>query len=163
MLLAWSTAVTTGLFTLLGAALGIALGGCVDFALESRREARLFRQAKRLIAEELFLVCMGLRHFVSSGLYPKSMGSGATAILPDGVWPEYRPIYATQANDKEFVLLSRLSVGVKFVREHMADGVPLSPAPPLLVQDAEKQLAIAAVAYKHLTGEAWDDFRTQPG
>lgn len=161
-MLAWSQAVTTGVFTLLGAAIGIALGGVVDLFLEGRRESALVRQSKRMVAEELNLVCMHISHFVDARKYPKSMGSEAAPLFPNLLWLEHRATLAKGLDDDEYKLLSRVIASVTYLRDGISEGVPNTPAPPGLVASAVTLQTTASFAYKHLTGEDWDAFKRMP-
>jgi hypothetical protein len=157
--LAWSQAVTTGVFTLLGAALGIALGGVVDFGLESRRESSLVRQAKRLVAEELFEVCVHLDHFVNGKHYPKSRGSDSAPLFPNRSWLENRATLAKGLTDEEYRLLSRVGTLLAYVRDDVAEGAPGAPAQQDVVNGAVRLQNVATFAYRRLTGEDWDVFK----
>jgi hypothetical protein len=157
--LAWSQAVTTGVFTLLGAAIGIALGGVVDAVLESRRESLLVRQSKRMVAEELNLVCMHLSHFVDARKYPTSMGSETAPLFPNLIWLEHRATLAKGLDDDEYKVLSRVSASVTYFRDEISEGASNTPAPSGLVDSAVNLQALASFAYKHLTGEDWDAFK----
>jgi hypothetical protein len=147
VIVAWSDALTTGTFTLLGVAVGIVLGATVEYALERRREGRAFLQARRLIAEELLKCCMDLDHFVSKRVVPKLIGSGDTAVFPNASWLEYRAVYAAHGSDQEFALLSRVFTGIAMLRDEISTRGPGSAVPPDLVQTAIGQLNLVAFSY----------------
>lgn len=160
-MLAWSQAVTTGLFTLLGAAIGIALGGVVEVSLERRRERALLRQAKRLVAEELFLVCSHVSHLVRSRRHPFSLGSETAPLFPNAAWLEYRAALALGLPDKEYMLLSRVAALVSMVRADLEEGEPATPLPSDVLAAAVRLEKLTRVAYWSLTGEQWDTFRAR--
>jgi hypothetical protein len=153
-----SAGITTGVFALVGVTLGVVLGGGLDMARERARDAGLVKQAKRLVSEELMIACTNIDHFVSSGGFPSTMGSGDAALFPRSMWREHRATFARRLSDKQFLLLSRVFMGIAFLEQAMAEGAPLTPAAPELVNDATRQQKAIAFAYKHLTGKDWDDF-----
>jgi hypothetical protein len=161
VLLALSDAVTTGIFTLLGAAVGIALGGVVDYKLEQRREGALLRQAKRLVAEEVFLVCVHAEHLHASGHFPKSMGPDSAPLFPTQVWLEHRAALAKGLTEKQYKLLSRVETLLTMIRSDLIEGAAATPPPlpPDLVDAASRLRELARVAYWSLTGEQWDEFK----
>jgi hypothetical protein len=157
MLLAWSDALTAGTFALVGVVIGAVVGALTQGYFEFRREKRDVRQAKRMIAQEVFAASVDLAGMVRSGTTPIALDS-ETLFLPSEMWREYGAVLARHLkSDSDYQALALFYSGVVTRRASVAQHAGRSPLTAEVTAHIAEERDEGIGCYGILTGEsiAW--------
>ena len=141
------------IFGFIGVAIGALATGGVHLFLESRRERRELRRARRLIAAELHSIQLDLEILVRQRLTP--MSAMEPRILPVEVWNESRGVLALLP-DKEWELLPRIYDGVVKLRRIVLSVPPNSGLSPVFARDATDVVSVIRSARLRIGDKSLD-------
>jgi len=160
MYLAWSDALTTGTFVLVGVVIGAIVGAVVQGYFEWRRGEEDVRQATRQIAEDVLRVAIHYDGMATSKSTPQVLGGGEATFLPSGAWNEYGPVLARHwkpDRDDDYDTLSMFMGGLPVMRDLLAREPANNPLSTLLLERVEEGRHLSYQCYTILTGKPIPD------
>ena len=153
-----STAVTTGLFVLVGVVVGGLVTGSVNYALERRREQASAHVALRLLDVELAIAAASADSILKDGLW-----SSWNFERAHRAWDEYRADTARVLSTDDWTKVSTGFYGIDVV-EHgpgkLPTGARLDPTGLKLLGEVRRNLYAGANAIRRHLG--MDEIRPGP-
>jgi hypothetical protein len=151
MLLAWSDAVTTGVFALVGVVIGALVAGIVQAYFELRGERSDERQAKRIVTGELMQNYLRLTTMVDSGRAPSR--DFQPMVVSDSAWREYGPTLARHMDGDAFAAVQAFMETLPTLRDILAAFGAGEELPTELREGLENSRSQGIASYQILTGK----------